>query len=198
VSTIFRLVSFQDHLESTINFTGCLLRLPGQESGAANHLAHSEYGWVWAAPTSSMFVNSQLPSKPGYQQRIFRLGSLSECLFRMHLPMSCCAIPYFALPTSLGTVPNGFWSMMLLDLSEKMNAVLVDPLKTTIVQDYRCMTTWVLRKRPKLSNSELYWLVYRDGSGGIGSGSPSLQRHHSERISRTRTTSDGAVRETRA
>jgi len=23
----------------------------------------------------------------------------------------------------------------------------VDPLKTTIVQDYRCMTTWVLRKR---------------------------------------------------
>ena len=26
-------------------------------------------------------------------------------------------------------------------------AVLVDPLKTTIVQDHRCMTTWVLRKR---------------------------------------------------
>jgi tellurite methyltransferase len=24
---------------------------------------------------------------------------------------------------------------------------MVDPLKTTIVQDYRCMTTWVLRKR---------------------------------------------------
>jgi tellurite methyltransferase len=37
---------------------------------------------------------------------------------------------------------------MLLELSQKMNAVLVDPLKTTIVQDYRCMTTWVLRKRP--------------------------------------------------
>jgi SAM-dependent methyltransferase len=36
---------------------------------------------------------------------------------------------------------------MLLDLTAKMNAVLVDPLKTTIVQDYRCMTTWVLRKR---------------------------------------------------
>jgi SAM-dependent methyltransferase len=36
---------------------------------------------------------------------------------------------------------------MLLDLTQKMNAVLVDPLKTTIVQDYRCMTTWVLRKR---------------------------------------------------
>jgi SAM-dependent methyltransferase len=36
---------------------------------------------------------------------------------------------------------------MLLDLTEEMNAILVDPLKTTIVQDYRCMTTWVLRKR---------------------------------------------------
>ncbi len=36
---------------------------------------------------------------------------------------------------------------MLMDLVEEFNAVLVDPLKTTIVQDYRCMTTWVLRKR---------------------------------------------------
>ena len=36
---------------------------------------------------------------------------------------------------------------MLVDLTEELNAVLVDPLKTTIVQDYRCMTTWVLRKR---------------------------------------------------
>ncbi len=36
---------------------------------------------------------------------------------------------------------------MLMDFTEEMNAVLVDPLKTTVVQDYRCMTTWVLRKR---------------------------------------------------
>ena len=36
---------------------------------------------------------------------------------------------------------------MLLDLTSELNAVQVDPLKTTIVQDYRCMTTWVLRKR---------------------------------------------------
>ncbi len=36
---------------------------------------------------------------------------------------------------------------MLLELIEELNAVLVDPLKTTIVQDYRCMTTVVLRKR---------------------------------------------------
>ena len=36
---------------------------------------------------------------------------------------------------------------MLLDLTEEIDGVLVDPLKTTIVQDYRCMTTWVVRKR---------------------------------------------------
>ena len=35
---------------------------------------------------------------------------------------------------------------MLLELTREMRAVLVDPLKTTIVQDHRCMTTWVLRK----------------------------------------------------
>jgi SAM-dependent methyltransferase len=36
---------------------------------------------------------------------------------------------------------------VLLRMTAQMDAVLVDPLKTTIVQDYRCMTTWVLRKR---------------------------------------------------
>jgi tellurite methyltransferase len=36
---------------------------------------------------------------------------------------------------------------MLLGLTQELNAVLVDPLKTTVVQDYRCMTTWVVRKR---------------------------------------------------
>ncbi len=35
---------------------------------------------------------------------------------------------------------------MLLALTAELNATLVDPLKTTIVQDHRCMTTWVLRK----------------------------------------------------
>jgi SAM-dependent methyltransferase len=35
----------------------------------------------------------------------------------------------------------------LLDMTAQMDAVLLDPLKTTIVQDHRCMTTWVLRKR---------------------------------------------------
>lgn len=37
---------------------------------------------------------------------------------------------------------------MLLRLTAEMKATLLDPLKTTIVQDRRCMTTWVLRKGP--------------------------------------------------
>jgi tellurite methyltransferase len=36
---------------------------------------------------------------------------------------------------------------MLLDLTREMNAALIDPLKTTVVQDHRCMTTWIVRKR---------------------------------------------------
>lgn len=35
----------------------------------------------------------------------------------------------------------------LMKMTQQMDAILIDPLKTTIVQDHRCMTTWVLRKR---------------------------------------------------
>ena len=35
---------------------------------------------------------------------------------------------------------------LLMNLTAKLNAVLVDPIKTTVVQNRRCMTTWVLRK----------------------------------------------------
>ncbi|HZU24401.1 MAG TPA: class I SAM-dependent methyltransferase [Bryobacteraceae bacterium] len=35
---------------------------------------------------------------------------------------------------------------LLESLTERLGASLLDPLKTTIVQNQRCMTTWVLRK----------------------------------------------------
>lgn len=35
---------------------------------------------------------------------------------------------------------------MLMQLTAKLNAQLVDPIKTTVVQNQRSMTTWVLRK----------------------------------------------------
>ena len=34
----------------------------------------------------------------------------------------------------------------LMALTERTGGTLVDPLKTTVVQDQRCMTTWVVRK----------------------------------------------------
>jgi SAM-dependent methyltransferase len=36
---------------------------------------------------------------------------------------------------------------MLLERTRALGGELIDPLKTTIVQDARCMTTWVVRKR---------------------------------------------------
>jgi tellurite methyltransferase len=35
---------------------------------------------------------------------------------------------------------------MLMRFTETLDATLLDPLKTTVVQDQRCMTTWVLQK----------------------------------------------------
>lgn len=36
---------------------------------------------------------------------------------------------------------------MLLDLTQELGADLVEPIKTTIVQSLRSMTTWVVRRR---------------------------------------------------
>lgn len=36
---------------------------------------------------------------------------------------------------------------MLLAITERLGGILLDPLKTTVVQDQRSMTTWVVRKQ---------------------------------------------------
>jgi len=36
---------------------------------------------------------------------------------------------------------------MLIEETERRGGELIDPLKTTVVQEQRCMTTWVVRKR---------------------------------------------------
>ena len=35
----------------------------------------------------------------------------------------------------------------LTDITHTLGGALLDPIKTTVVQDERCMTTWVVRKR---------------------------------------------------
>ena len=36
---------------------------------------------------------------------------------------------------------------LLMNLTTKLGAQLVDPIKTTVVQNQRCMTTWIIRKQ---------------------------------------------------
>jgi SAM-dependent methyltransferase len=43
---------------------------------------------------------------------------------------------------------------LLLALTAELGATLLDPLKTTVVQDARCMTTWVLGKPAAPSPTE--------------------------------------------
>lgn len=50
----------------------------------------------------------------------------------------------FALPD--GTERYLVDAPLLTDLTTELGGALLDPLKTTVVQDLRCMTTWVLRK----------------------------------------------------
>jgi SAM-dependent methyltransferase len=79
--------------------------------------------------------------------RVLKPGGMLFCRLGSRIGMD-----FQRIRGNIFLIPDGSkWFLvdqqMLLDLTEEMNAVQVDPLKTTIVQDYRCMTTWVLRKR---------------------------------------------------
>ena len=79
--------------------------------------------------------------------RVLKPGGLLFCRLGSRIGMD-----FERLQDNVFLLPDGSeWFLvdeeMLDELAEEMNAVLVDPLKTTIVQDHRCMTTWVLRKR---------------------------------------------------
>jgi SAM-dependent methyltransferase len=79
--------------------------------------------------------------------RVLRPGGLLFCRLGSRIGMD-----FERLQNNIFLLPDGSkWFLvdeeMLLDLTEELDAVMVDPLKTTIVQDHRCMTTWVLRKQ---------------------------------------------------
>jgi SAM-dependent methyltransferase len=86
--------------------------------------------------------------------RVLRPGGMLFCRLGSRIGMD-----FERLRGNIFKIPDGSeWFLvdeqMLLALTKGMNAILMDPLKTTIVQDYRCMTTWVLRKRRDRSNTE--------------------------------------------
>jgi SAM-dependent methyltransferase len=79
--------------------------------------------------------------------RVLKPGGLLFCRLGSRIGMD-----FKRLRDNVFLLPDGSqWYLvdqeMLEELAEEMDGVQVDPLKTTIVQDYRCMTTWVLRKR---------------------------------------------------
>jgi len=77
--------------------------------------------------------------------RVLRPGGLLFCRLGSRIGMD-----FKPLREGIFLVGSSEWFLvdepMLLTLTRELRAELVDPLKTTIVQDHRCMTTWVLRK----------------------------------------------------
>ena len=77
--------------------------------------------------------------------RVLRPGGLFFCRLASRIGMD-----FELLRDGVYRVGSSEWFLvdepMLLAQTHARNAELVDPIKTTIVQGKRCMTTWVLRK----------------------------------------------------
>ncbi|HWC97486.1 MAG TPA: class I SAM-dependent methyltransferase [Candidatus Sulfopaludibacter sp.] len=80
--------------------------------------------------------------------RILKPGGLFFCRLASTIGMESRMIP---LGNRRYQLPDGSQRYLvnesyLLELTRQLGATLLDPLKTTVVQDQRCMTTWVLQK----------------------------------------------------
>jgi ubiquinone/menaquinone biosynthesis C-methylase UbiE len=77
--------------------------------------------------------------------RVLRPGGLLFCRLGSRIGMD-----FEPLRDGIYRVGNSGWFLvdeaMLLGQTRERGAAMVDPIKTTIVQGSRCMTTWVLRK----------------------------------------------------
>jgi tellurite methyltransferase len=80
--------------------------------------------------------------------RLVKPGGLFFCRLASSIGMEGRFVPLgggrFALPD--GSERFLVDEPRLLSLTEQLGGTLVDPLKTTVVQQQRCMTTWVVRK----------------------------------------------------
>jgi len=80
--------------------------------------------------------------------RLLRRGGLLFCRLASTIGMEERMHPLggrrFALPD--GSDRFLVDEALLLALTKRLGGIFVDPLKTTVVQDQRCMTTWVVRK----------------------------------------------------
>lgn len=80
--------------------------------------------------------------------RVLRPGGLLFCRLASTIGMELRMRPLggrrFLLPD--GSERYLVDEVLLLEITRSLGATLADPLKTTVVQDRRCMTTWVVRK----------------------------------------------------
>ena len=80
--------------------------------------------------------------------RVLKPGGLFFCRLASSIGMEDRMVP---LGHRRFTLPDGSERFLvdepyLLALTKELGGRLLDPLKTTVVQDQRCMTTWVLRR----------------------------------------------------
>lgn len=92
-------------------------------------------------------TEAQFRAMLGEIWRVLRPEGLLFCRLASRIGM------HFArVESGLFQMPDGQqWFLvdepMLMSVTAELGAELVDPLKTTIVQNLRCMTTWVARKK---------------------------------------------------
>ncbi|HLN59591.1 MAG TPA: class I SAM-dependent methyltransferase [Thermoanaerobaculia bacterium] len=113
--------SFPD-LAADVVISSAVLHFARHES---HFLAMLRGTWRLVKPNGLFFC--RLASSIGMETRFAHLGGRR-----------------FALPD--GTERFLVDEPYLLALTSELDGALADPLKTTVVQDRRCMTTWVLRK----------------------------------------------------
>lgn len=81
--------------------------------------------------------------------RVLKRGGMLFCRLASSIGMEDRMRPIggrrFALPD--GSERYLVDESMLMDVTSRLDGRLLDPLKTTVVQDQRCMTTWVVGKK---------------------------------------------------
>ena len=80
--------------------------------------------------------------------RVLKPGGLLFCRLASTIGMTPHPIEGRRFLAPDGTERYCVDEAFLMSLTTKLGGQLVDPIKTTVVQNQRCMTTWVLRKHP--------------------------------------------------
>lgn len=78
--------------------------------------------------------------------RVLRLGGMLFCRLGSRIGMDFESVTEGRYRTGDGSIWFLVDEAMLMALTHELNATQVDALKTTVVQNHRCMTTWTIRK----------------------------------------------------